>query len=132
MNDYEILKYLGLEIRNQNVIFYDDESEEHVFDFSSIKDISIEEAYAPIDKKLSYWINKLFVIRKFSGVIETKTDMEDYRDIYELEIELDNNQVISRKVKYANINELKEFVAEINRTISNSYSLNANTNKNRI
>ena len=117
MDDNDILKYLGLEIRDQAVIFFDDDSLEHILEFSEIKDISLENASMPIENKLGFWIEKLFVIRRFNGFLSSETYNEDYRNVYELEIELIDNRVLSRKVRDANIFECKEFIAEINSLI---------------
>ena len=117
MNDYDILKYLGLEIRDEAVVFYDDDSNEHILQFNEIKDISFDNACLPVEKKLGFWLEKLFVVRNFIGLVNTNTLNEDYRHIYELEIELVNNRVLSRKVRGAYIYDCKEFISEINKLI---------------
>ena len=117
MDDYDILKYLGLEIRDQAVIFYDNDSLEHILEFSEIKDISLDNASMPIENKLGFWIEKLFVQRRFGGFLSSRTYNEDYRNVYELEIELIDNRVLSKKVRDANISECNEFIAEINKLI---------------
>jgi len=118
LDDYEILKYLGLEIRDEHLIFFDDDSEEHVLEFSAIKSISIEQAFAPIETKVGFWFNKLFVQRKINGILVSDSDQEDYRDLYELEIELTDHRVLSRKVKDGDLVEIREFLAEINKLIT--------------
>ena len=118
IDDYEILKNLGLELQDQSIIFYDDESKEHLIKLTEIKEITIEKAFTPIENKVGFWIDKLFVIRRTFGIPTFKTDMEDYRDIYELEIELKNNLVLSRKVKGLEFNDIEEFILEINNIIN--------------
>ncbi|RKD89855.1 hypothetical protein [Mangrovibacterium diazotrophicum] len=119
LDDYDILKYLGLEIRDEHIIFFDDDSEEHVLEFSTIKSISFDKAYAPVETKVGFWFNKLFAQREVNGFVVPSTEMEDYRDIYELEIELTDHRVLSRKVKDGDIGEIREFLAEINKLITN-------------
>lgn len=118
IDDYEILKYLGLELQDQSIVFYDNESEEHLIKLTEIKEITIEKAFTPIENKLGFWINKLFIFRHTFGVRDSKTDMEDYRDIYELEIELKNNQVLSRKVEGIELHKIEEFSHNINEIIN--------------
>lgn len=120
LNDYEILKYLGLELQDQSIVFYDDESEEHLIKLIDINEITIEEAFAPIEKRVGFWIDKLFVFRQKFGVPDSKTYMEDYRAIYELEIELKNNRVLSRKVKGIELNEIEEFLDNFSEIIKNA------------
>ena len=117
MNDYEILKHLGLEIRDQSVDFYDDDSIEHILKINEIKDISFEKAFIPIQNKLGFWIEKLFVQRGFWGFFNPQTYNEDYRKIYELEIELNDHRVLSRKVKNPDVFECQEVIEGINKLI---------------
>ena len=117
LDDNEILRYLGLELKGQSIIFYDNESEEHLLKLTEIKEISLEKAFIPVQNKVGYWFNKLFLTSHTLGVRDTKTYLEDYRDIYELEIELKNNLVLSRKVKGINLYEIEEFLLKINEII---------------
>ena len=118
IDDYEILKYLGLELKDHSIVFYDNESEEHLIELAEIKEITIEKAFSPIENKVGFWFDKLFITRRTLGVLDFKTNMEDYRDIYELEIELKNNQVLSRKVKGIELYEIEEFLYMINKKIN--------------
>ncbi len=118
MTDYDILKYLGLDIRDDRIIFYDDYSNEYIFSFDEIEDITLDNAYIPIEKKLKFWFEKVCVQQSFMGILNSKTETEDYRNIYELEIELTDNHVFSRKVINADINECKEFIKDISKLIS--------------
>ncbi|TLX77025.1 hypothetical protein E9993_04905 [Labilibacter sediminis] len=118
MTDYDILKYLGLDISDQKVIFYDDKSNNYILELNEIKDISLDNAYIPLEKKLGFWFEKLFVQRSFMGILDSKTYNDDYRNIYDLEIELIDNRVLSRKVIDADITECKEFISEISKLIT--------------
>lgn len=120
LNDYEILKYLGLELQDQSIVFYDDDSEEHLIKLIDIKEVTIEKAFAPIEKKTGFWFEKLFVFRHKFGISDSKTYMEDYRNNYELEIELKNNQVLSRKVNGIELYEIEEFLESFNEIIKNA------------
>ncbi len=113
MTDYDILQYLGLEIRDDKVIFYDDCSNENIFGLGEIKDVLLENAYTTVSKKIIFWFEKIFVQRRFMGVLDSKTYTEDYRKVYELEIELSDGRVLSRKVRNADIMECKEFIDEL-------------------
>ena len=124
MTDYEILKFLGLDIRDQSIIFYDEDLNEHILEYNEIIDISIEQAYIPFEKKIGFWLEKLFLQRRYLGIFNSKPINEDYRNIYELEIELTNYRVLSRKVRNADIYECKEFISEINELI-NSQIMNS-------
>ena len=118
MNDYDILKNLGLAIEDNTLIFYDDDSAEHVIEFNTISDITFEKAYITSDRKLGFWLEKLFIVRSSFGIVKTGTFNEDYRNNYELEIELDDGRVLSRKVKDVNVNECEQFISELNQLIS--------------
>jgi len=83
MKDYDVLKFLGLEIKDKTVIFYDDESDEHIIEFSEIKEISLDLAGVSVDKKFKFWFEKLFVVKSFGGILDTKTNSDDYRKNYE-------------------------------------------------
>ncbi|MCG8583026.1 MAG: hypothetical protein MI866_24120 [Bacteroidales bacterium] len=115
MTDYDILKYLGLEIKDGGLVFYDDDSNEYNLEFSEIKDITLESAYIPLERKLAFWMEKLLVKRSFMGILDNRSYNEDYRTVYELEIELTGHRVLSRKVRDADIVECKEVISEINR-----------------
>nr|WP_319400536.1 hypothetical protein [uncultured Carboxylicivirga sp.] len=117
MNDYEILKFLGLEIKEQHLIFYDDDSNENIIEFNDIDEIWIEEASEPIENKVRFWLEKIFVIRSIGSIIDTKTNTPDYRNIYELEIQLTDKRVLSRKIQDANIFECQELIKELNKAI---------------
>nr|WP_321454248.1 hypothetical protein [uncultured Carboxylicivirga sp.] len=118
MNDYEILKFLGLEIKEQHLIFYDDDSNENFIEFNDIDEIWIEEASEPIENKVRFWLEKFFVIRSIGGIVDTKSNTPDYRNIYELEIQLTDKRVLSRKIQDANIFECQELIKELNKALN--------------
>lgn len=120
LSDYEILKYLGLELQDQSIVFYEDELEEHLIKLTDIKEITIEEAFIPIENKVGFWINKLFLVQQKFGIPDFKANMEDYQDIYELEIELKDNRVLSRKVKGIELYKIEEFLNKFNELIKNA------------
>ncbi len=120
MDDYEILKYLGLEVRDQHIVFYDEEEEEYLLDFSSIKEISIEKAFTPIEKKVGFWA-KLYIdfgLKNSGFVNRDHKSVKAYWHDYEIEIELTDHRVLSRKVRDINLYEVKAFIEEINNLIN--------------
>jgi hypothetical protein len=115
LNDYQILKDLGMVIEGQKLIFFDDDEQEYVFDFSDISRISYEQTYTPFYVKLSYWIHKIFVSITIAGMPSSKSYLEDFSQIYNLDIEMTNKQVISRTVKGIFPVELEELLMELNK-----------------
>ena len=117
MDDYNILKYLGIELKDDSIIFYDDEPNEHLLKYNEIKEISIDKAYTTIANKLRFWIGKQVVISHKFGFPDSKNNTEDYRDNYELEIELNDHRVLSRKVSGIQLYEVEAFLNELNSKI---------------
>lgn len=114
MDDQEILDYLGLEIEDQSINFYDSDMNMHRLNFSEIKEITIERAYTPIEKKLSFWLSIFIVRRNLWGVPISNSNAKSYSDEYVLEIELNNGQVLSRNTKNIPLYKVEVFITEIN------------------
>lgn len=116
MSDIEILQQLGLAIEEQQIIFYDNYTQEHKIDFDSLKEVTIEKAYTPIYSRLSYWFSFLAVVKNpFS--VRRLFNVEDYRENYELELELNDGKVLSRIVKDINLHEVESFLDQINKAL---------------
>ncbi len=120
-DEVQILKNLGLEIKDDYLDFYDDDENLHQIKFKDIHEISLQKEYTPISKKLSYWLERSFITIKINEVIQPTNLNKDYNQNYELEIDLKSGELLSRKIinlDNLDITEAQDFIENLNSYIN--------------
>lgn len=108
----------GLKLHSESLEFEDGESTVHEFKFKEINEVSVFKPHIQLVDKLLFWLAKLTVRRTVLGVVQPKVHLDDYREKFELEIELRDGRYFNRRIGKFEFLMLEEWVADFNAVIA--------------